>query len=69
MVTIMPRKKDGMKQLAVDAVRLTFPRVLENMNLFEVNLKMPRFSMDYGNELISTLKKVYTTNFKVNLIF
>lgn len=58
MVIVMPRKKDGMRQLSVDAARLAFPRLLEKMNLFEVNLKMPAFSMEYGAELIDVLEKV-----------
>uniref|UniRef100_A0A1B6LMV2 Serpin domain-containing protein n=1 Tax=Graphocephala atropunctata TaxID=36148 RepID=A0A1B6LMV2_9HEMI len=61
MVIVLPSKKDGIKQLSVDSSRLLFPLLIQRMVSYEVNLTMPRFTMEFETELIATLKEIGLT--------
>ncbi|XP_046669809.1 uncharacterized protein LOC124360326 isoform X2 [Homalodisca vitripennis] len=58
MVIVLPFKKDGIKQLDLDSSRLVFPALIQKMKLLEVNLTMPRFSIEFETKLSSVLQEM-----------
>jgi len=73
MVLVVPAKRND-TFLRRDADKLTFPRLVEQLSVTNINIRMPKFTIEYGAELMDILTKldlheVFTEKAKLPYMF
>lgn len=58
MILLVPMFKDGIEGLIRDLPYVGFQRILELMHNADVTLSMPRFTVNYNEDLVEALRKV-----------
>lgn len=58
MILLVPLYKDGLEALIRDVPYVGLPTILDQMRPREVVLSMPRFTVNYNEDLVEALTKV-----------
>ncbi|XP_054273475.1 uncharacterized protein LOC128993531 [Macrosteles quadrilineatus] len=58
MVLVVPAAKNGLRRIARDVSKLTFPALINKTKTTEVHLRLPRFTAEFGADIKMILTKL-----------
>lgn len=56
MLVLLPKKRNGVRQLSRDLVHATMEEILSQLTKQDVYVQMPRFTADYHKDVADSLK-------------